>query len=868
MGKIAATSDRGTIYGMQRLMIRTVRALSLFMALAMSLHANAQGTQGIAPDPISTQRLEQYLAWYLPDATPAQLIAIDAAHEEYLIAFRRIRNGEIAQLLERVGAAQQDLHGMEELFRTLKQVERTVSEADDAFAVAMRAIVGVDASDAVRRVREARERECLGASQMMSISGGEGSVDLTQIVAAERLPEDVKRAALARLADYDIRATQALRQLSRESQEFGMKFAAAMVELQKRQDPASQDWSQWEVVQKELVEKEGGALERARRSMTQTVQTGVESLRGVLEPAAWHSVATMVASQMSSGMVQTNVVPTVGAAMQRVLRKTDLDPTQRESVRSLQREWIESDFRQMQKALDSALTGSSMMFPGADAEKRQEELQAAEVRRTEFAQAAWDKLAAILGAESLSRYVNRQGVYGEEMPYGAVDDDEEFRIQSATQAQAAEDDMRAANGTARHSFNFRPISARELSEVIEFVLLTDAERTIVEQAHSAYTTRFTEQSVEAITRATTAQSNLWANMWQPQVEVIEQPAIVTETSEKSSAQSDTEDASAQVAAPTSRPQRPRINPEAFAECVAAQMAAFDLAFAADTEFAAECAAVLGASASTSEHRIAVMLRSIRVLDLAANSGTRWESASEAIAVTPLAISQQLELDDAARIEFASSCAVALSAQMSALQSIARARYEGARRGEFVWWESSGSDDANAAQERYAASQLKDRTLATEGMVAVTAALDAALATLPASAVENATRVKRKLANPGVFKDPRDAVPLLRAALALEGLDEARKGQIEAVLAEYEMLYDDACEKMLQLAPVVIEANMTSEAWAAYTTRTMEFERLKFERGERAAKAISSIRRILGKTDAMRVPGLAGYQSGTGQPQGQ
>ena len=298
------------------------------------------------------------------------------------------------------------------------------------------------------------------------------------------------------------------------------------------------------------------------------------------------------------------------------------------------------------------------------------------------------------------------------------------------------------------------------------------------------------------------------------------------------------------------------------------MAAFDLAFAADTEFAAECAAVLGASASTSEHRIAVMLRSIRVLDLAANSGTRWESASEAIAVTPLAISQQLELDDAARIEFASSCAVALSAQMSALQSIARARYEGARRGEFVWWESSGSDDANAAQERYAASQLKDRTLATEGMVAVTAALDAALATLPASAVENATRVKRKLANPGVFKDPRDAVPLLRAALALEGLDEARKGQIEAVLAEYEMLYDDACEKMLQLAPVVIEANMTSEAWAAYTTRTMEFERLKFERGERAAKAISSIRRILGKTDAMRVPGLAGYQSGTGQPQGQ
>ncbi len=856
------------MYGMQRFMIRTVRAISLLMALALSVHAHAQGTQGIAPDPISTQRLEQYLAWYLPDATPAQLIAIDAAHEEYLIAFRRIRNGEIAQLLERVGVTPQSVNGMEELFRTVKQVERTVSEADDAFAAALCAIVGIDASDAVRRVREARERECLSASQMMSIGGSEASVDLTQIVAAERLPEDVKRAALALLADYDIRATQAVRQLSRESQEFGVKYVTAMMELQKGQDPASRDWSQWEVVRKELVDKEGGALERARRSMTQNVQAGVESLRGVLEPGAWHSVASMVASRMSSGMVPMNVVPTVGAAMQRVLRKPDLDLTQRESVLNLQREWTESDFRQMQKALDSALTGSPMMFAAADAEKQQEELQAAEARRTEIAQAAWDKLAAILGAESLSRYVNRQGIYGEEMPYGAVNDDEEFRIQTATQAQAAEDEMRAANGTARHSFNFRPISARELAEVIEFVLLTDAERTIVEQAHSAYTTRFTEQLAEALTRATLAQSNLWANMWQPHVEESEQAVLTLEVSAKSSEESDTEDASAQVAAPTSQHQPPRLDPGRFAECVAAQMAALDLALAVDAEFAADCAAVLGAAASTGEHRIAAMLRSIRVLDLAANSGTLWENPSEAIAVTPLAMSQQLELEDAARIEFASACAVALSAQMNALQSIARARYEGARRGEFVWWESSSSDDASAAQARYAASQLKDRSLALEGMVAVTAALDAALATLPASAVENATRVKRKLANPGVFKDPRDATPLLRAALALEGLDEARKGQIEAVFAEYEMLYDDACERLLQLAPVAIEANMTNEAWAAYTTRTMEFERLKFERGERAAKAISSIRRILGKTDAVRVPGLAGYQSGTGQPQGQ
>ena len=47
---------------------------------------------------------------------------------------------------------------------------------------------------------------------------------------------------------------------------------------------------------------------------------------------------------------------------------------------------------------------------------------------------------------------------------------------------------------------------------------------------------------------------------------------------------------------------------------------------------------------------------------------------------------------------------------------------------------------------------------------------------------------------------------------------------------------------------------------------MEFEWVQFERGERSAKAIIALLRILGATDSVRVAGLAGFDVGSGAAQ--
>ena len=849
-------------------LIRIVRVCSLLAMLAFSRIAHAQGAQGLAPDPITTARLEQFLVWYLPDATVAQLLAIDAAHEEYLIAFRRIRNGEIAQFIARAQGAGREGAGLEELFRSMRQVQRTVSDADDAFTTAVRAIVGEGQSAAVQRMRDARERECLGSMEMMSLAGGESNVDLTQLVGEQKLAPALKQQAIQLLADYDGRATQAQRQLARESEEFGFKLATRMLALQKEFEGGAQDWSRYETIQRELVEEAGGGLNRARRAMKQTIDGGFESLRALLDPGVLHDIGSTVAAQLSNGMIEKTVAPAVGAAMQRVLRGDTLDAAQRESVLSVQREWCDADLRVMQVVVNDVLVAPPIMLPGDDSEKIQVKLQETQARRTELARGAWDKLASILGEATLRRYVARDGAFGEAMPYGPVPDDDAHRTVMETSASAAEEDARAANGTARYSFNFRPISPREVAEAIEFVALDDAQRAIVEQSHAVYTERFMTQAQPMLERATLAQSNLWSNMWQPQTGAVEQAVLESENAANTEGQAAAE-SSTDIEPQVERGRgQPTIDPAKVSELISIQVALFDLAVAADREFVEECATALGSGSSTEEHAIAPMLLSIRLIDLATNGGNRWDNSSDGRAVTPQAMADVLALADVDRAIFVAQCAAEFGTRMTALQGLARARYEGARRAEFIWWEPNpnATVDSNAVQVRYQAWQVKEAALTSEGAALVNGVLDVAIASMPEATRERAASERRKLAHPNVFRDSRNAKPLLHAALALENVDAARRGQLEALLAEYEMLYDESCEQLMQFSPTTIKGNMEAKDWEEYQTRAMEFERVKFERGERSAKAIVALRRILGATDSVRVAGLAGYDSGSGAAQ--
>ncbi len=845
-----------------------VRTLALLTFLALNAVASAQGTQGVAPDPLTTGKLNDYLSWYLPDATREQLIAIDAAHEEYLIAFRAIRNGEIEQLLKILRSARRDADQVTSVFRQMRLVRQVVSDADDRFFASILAILGSEQTAFVQRARDARERDCLGDAPMLSMDGGEGVPDLVQMLAARRLADAQMRQVIALLAEHELRATQAQRQLVRESEELGTALATKMAEVQKQFEAGTVDSTAWERAIAEAVEKDGASFVRARKAMKQIVSSGIDSLHEILDASEWHLLAVRACSRSASGMIPDGVNPPIGAIIRRVLKKESLDAAQHEGIMQVLREWADADVRLAREALDAFSTGLPNVM-GMDGAELHTALNLTNQRREENAVAAWDRLAAVLGEVAVRRYAARDGSNGEAMPYGPVDDDAEFEAQQQASERANENYARAANGQARYSSEFQPISAPELSEVMAFTGVDDAQSEILEQAHAAYLERFTARMEPATRRTSDARDALYAPQHEVQVEgpVLEEahgsdaPAEVTSTASSADEGSPTEAAEpmAQVYQP------PSIDRARVEHYIAAQVAMFDLALALDAEFASECTAALGAEVPIGDHRIAPILRSLRLLDLVTKGSQGWSFGLREECVTPVELFLKVEFGNGALEAFSKQSAIETASRLPALQGIAHALYEGSRRSEFLWQnlELDGPQDPDAATRRFQEWRQKERALEGEGAVLLRSALDAALATTSESVQAAAAVARRKLAYPAVFRDSRDATPMLHAALALSDLDATRRGQIEGLLAEYQMLYDDACERILAIPQSSIESETDPEYWVERTARAMEFERLQFERGERSAKAIIMLRRILGDADVARIPGLATYDMRAG-----
>ena len=859
---------------------RIVRALSILAicvlsVLACAQSARAQGTQGIAPDPLTTGKLADYISWYLPDATPAQLMAIDAAHEEYLIAFRGIRSGPIEQLLKTVRAETREADKITDIMRQIRLVMRAIADADDRLFANIHTIMGPEQAALVQRARDARERECLSGMQMMSMDGGEGVPDLGRLIAARKLPAPQQRQAFLLLADNDSRVTEAHRQVMRESEEFGLKLATRMMELQAQLESGATDWSVWETTMMEMVEKEGGPLLRSRAALRQALESGVEVLRPVLDASDWHAIGVTVASRLSSGMIPLTGDPPVGGMMRRALKKENLDASQLESLRHIEREWADADLRLAREALDlNAMTMPNMLM-GSRGEELHAALNAIHERRSDLARTTWDRIASILGDQTMQRYVSRDGNFGEAMPFGEVDDDVESEAERRASDLANENGARAANGSARYSAYFAPLSSRELVEVMEFVGIDDAQRTILEQAHAAYLERFIARIEAVTTRVADAQNALYSystahlpeNLPQEEeAQPVEEAPVAggvpaASTVEASESDSPVPVQIAQSYAP------PVIDKAKVDDYINAQIAAFDVALSLDAEFAAECTAALGAQLPSGEHASAPMIRSLRILDMLTKGGHRYNLASEETTVTPMDLCAKMDFDDAGRAAFSNQCAVELATRLSALQALARGIYEGSRRSEFLWQNIDGeaTQDPQAGMRRYQEWRVKEQALEREGGALIRAVLDAAVAKTSKEVQSRAEEVRRRLMHPAVFHDPRAATPMLQAALALTDLDAQRRGQIEALFAEYQMLYDDVCEKLLALPALTVESENDPRYWAEQSARAMEFERLRFERGERSAKAVASLRRILGDANVVRVPGLSAYDNQAGVP---
>ena len=143
---------------------RLVRISALIIAVTTTAPVMAQGVDGVA-DPMSLRSTMDLFSRYT-DLELQQRIGIVEAHDRYLQAFERLREGEIQEFIDLADQAEArrsgtmpDFDEMDEVFKNLNNVNRRVASLDRRFFEEIGAVLSEEHADALARVGLMRGRE-------------------------------------------------------------------------------------------------------------------------------------------------------------------------------------------------------------------------------------------------------------------------------------------------------------------------------------------------------------------------------------------------------------------------------------------------------------------------------------------------------------------------------------------------------------------------------------------------------------------------------------------------------------------------------------------------------------------------------------
>ncbi len=114
----------------------------------------------------------------------------------------------------------------------------------------------------------------------------------------------------------------------------------------------------------------------------------------------------------------------------------------------------------------------------------------------------------------------------------------------------------------------------------------------------------------------------------------------------------------------------------------------------------------------------------------------------------------------------------------------------------------------------------------------------------------------KAAYPKIFKDKSDAKTMLAAAVEIPSLDSAQQGEITRMAEQYRSSYWDICESMITINESVAFAESDGKIMTKDDMkRSIEEEKLKFQRSELNDRIRMRLRMVLNEDQIKQVPGL-------------
>jgi len=819
-------------------MIRTARVnvplligLLLAAMVLMTAPAGAQGTSGAFAGPISSRQLMRYAQRL--NLSDQQRQALEPIHDEYKRQFRVLRDGEIAAFLNQQQSTQGGIPKREVVDAALEDLDRLrtkIKALDERFFDRLLPILTEGQQAIVPRIRMARERQRYENPQAAAMFG-RGEVDLSEVFLDLDLPPAAIEAADPMIAQYERRLTTLMG-----------KQAKALIYMTVNMMDALEERGFVDVSQEELM----GDPELLRRLINEMQviwrELNVEVAEiaadiGQLNRRTCRNVAAVLPEAPARSFRNEyyrqsyrQLGPLVGLSegnwMTGALDLDDLSDEQRQALASAAADY--------QSRVDRLLDDGVELVEGywrdfSPFELDQDKANAFQsafgkllTRARELESQTTAALEQALGKEALAELRQAAATVGARPSAPAAEKAGAAGEPAAAQAGEPEEFLWSGD-------RFLPprISRRDINGYAEKLDFDRGLRDVLSAIHADYVEQF--EQLEIIKTLRQANRDLWRR-----------------------------DAETGVTTPPTT--------EMIEEIYQLRRRAIETITEVDGAFFDSVATVAGKEREDRVDR----LRRDRLRRTFAGSATgqytidRDQSSEAGIDVAAVAASRDLSANEMKRIDeildvYRDSTIPAFRQRLEAQLNMQQISDRWAADVQVAVAEDITA--VVALQQRYQSIMAEPTAALEEAEAAIIAlnrrTLDEVLVALPHQAARAVRQAYDRAAFPTIFQDPAAVDRHLTAAMGLEDLSLDQRGRLEELAAsyrpEYERLSRAMCEQLGPSSANVV--GFDAEDFRQWQAQQQKMARLRYDRNELNARAITGLKAILTEDQIQRIGGL-------------
>ena len=808
-----------------------------FRGVSLVTSASAQSQRDIMGGPITTKRFERLSRAYL-SPTDAELAALDGLHETYLEKFRLELEPELTAIGASMGGGMPTKAEFDKFLRDIDRLNGRIADADNVFLNAAAELIAEDRRGGFNRIRDARERQRLlsGLARFapMMLGGGGSFVDLSDLVIQPKIlaavTDEQRELFGSILGGIEARLTSQARSYNARMREGMGKLFDAMQSMQGMQDaPADADpaaeMARMQGIQTAYVTamaEIGGEFRKAVRSNFTANRESMEQLAAVLPAPMVVDLRTKLATKalgmvgamgMMGGRGMGGGGGEVSGIVSRIRRDESISAEVKQQANAILVTWrsdnadaLES-FAKLMVASDSNPM-MEIMGGAGEASESVAGITAASEKIQNVANTAFKALHGLLGGENntyVTKYSSRAGA--------GADTVDSYR--GVAEVKAAEPDAIPEVG---------------MQGIDQGVITATTSATVMQ----IFRTLGNDAAVEGLTDAVV---QAWLDdEWKPRIEPLQ--ATISQAKVKVySASSDG---------------RVEYDLAAVAQVQQARQALVAAAFELDAKLEANLASALGINADD----LAFLLLRLERLALVLNKSNGMESPMVGSVINLLV---SAKLDPTTSVAIMEASRAEFTTLASEFPVMTAARLENSRKTLEAEMGFSTRDSARVAAASADYSRLVQESTKLNGELGARVATiyDAACvaAVSDVDALASAKRARMRAMYPSIYRLSDSAERQLNASALFTELTDDQRGQIEALRAEYNVVYEKLSEQMVMPAFQGFPGDGSAEAFQDYAKRQSEVEKVRFQRKELTEKSLNQLRRTLGSTLSAKVPGL-------------